>query len=719
MKRFLYVVFFFSYTNIIFPQSWQSIGPPGGYFKDFVIHPTNPQIIFAGSDDSGGIWKSNDAGTTWSLTTSSIPNFSGWKIVVDPYHTNTIYGCDMYGRYGVIKSINGGNTWQISSTGLGTIYEKMVSGLVTVNGTPDTLLISTGTQNQGTPPRPGNGIWKSFNGGATWTAAGLQGITAPCIASNGQGGAIFVGTEGFGLKISTNLGTTWITHPQIISTATISEIESDSNIVLVSTLFNGVYLSTDYGNNFTNIGLTADFTFDVNIFKKVPTVELFSSSGSGLKKYSSATNSWTLVNDPLLQNYLCMGIASKSNTIMCSNFNNGLIIRSTNGGSAWNSIAQSPKATEVGGMYINPVNSNHIIASVLGSYNFATNKGAVSETTDGGNTWTRKGPLAHGRGLIKDNSTTATFYLGTFGNGLYKTIDAFNTFTNVRSGNKVIYDVAVNPSNPQEILVSELDITSTTHSILKSTDGGNTYTVTSSLICTKLEYDPINSANIYASTFAGIFVSNDGGSSWNNLLFIGIPQTCVKPTAQHFYCSRLDGYLVKANGTNTVNITGPWPANSHINNIIEHNGRLVIGINGAEKDTLNNLHGATYLSPDSGTTWINITGNMPCTHVYGMKALQGSNSDLFVATYGGGIYKLSNIVTTTFENHKTLTILSAYPNPANDKIHFNKNVFAIVYDMNGKLKFRGETKEINVDQWPQGIYFVKSGNDSFKMIVSH
>ncbi len=720
MKKFYFLILFIK-TICFSAQTWNSIGPNGGYFKDFAIHPTNPQIVFAGSDDSGGIWKSTDGGQNWTLVSSLFPNITGWKIVFDKINPNKIYACDMYGRYGLIKSIDGGNSWQLKNTGLNTRYDKMVTGIVHAHNKPDTLLISTGYEPGGTPPRPGNGVFRSFNGGNTWSAAGLQGTTTPCIASNGPGGAILVGTIGNGLKVSSNFGQTWINHPQIPANANVLEIETDSNIVMVSALLDGVFLSTDYGNNFTNIGMLNEVNFDINIFKKTPTIELFSSAFSGLKKYSSSTGNWTAVNHPELNTQLAMGIGSRGNTLYVSNFSNANILKSTDGGVTWNFISNSPKATEVGGLYIDPANANHIITSVLGTYNLngLLGKECILETVNGGTSWTRKGPVAHGRGIAKDPNNPTTFYLGTYAKGLYKTTDAFTTFTNVRSGNRVILDVVVNPNNNQEVLISEIDNSNSSIAILKSINGGLTFNVTATLVATKLDFDPVTPSVVYASTYSGLYKSTDAGNTWNILTLTNVPLSTVKSFSNHIYAAHLNGTLFKVNGTSTVNITGPWPNNSQINNVIENNGKLIIGINGAEKDTTLNLFGSTYLSVDSGSTWTNITGNMPCTHVYAMNGLQLVNNDLYVATYGGGVYKSPGLI-TNIKEQKNLQQINIYPNPAVDFLKVDleniksETIECFVQNYFGQIvletKVSKANPEIDISMLSSGFYIVSFAN---------
>ena len=192
MKKYLFTILSILIVRYIYAQSWQQIGPSGGYFKEFAIDPTNSSTIYAGSDDGGGIWKTTDNGNSWNLLTADFPNMTGWKITISQTLPNTIYVCDIYNRYSILKSINGGQTWNQISNGLNSSYDKMVSGLVIQN--TDTLLISTGEASNSTPPRPGNGVFVSNNGGTTWNPAGLQGYTIPSIANNAFG-TVFAGSE--------------------------------------------------------------------------------------------------------------------------------------------------------------------------------------------------------------------------------------------------------------------------------------------------------------------------------------------------------------------------------------------------------------------------------------------------------------------------------------------------------------------------------------------
>jgi photosystem II stability/assembly factor-like uncharacterized protein len=105
------------------------------------LAPSNPNIIYAGtgepdnSNDSfygRGILKSTDAGATWTLLTGNagVNEFDRKniaKIVVDPTNANTVYVAVTQGTYngilstnGIYKSTDGGQTWTNSTAGITT-----------------------------------------------------------------------------------------------------------------------------------------------------------------------------------------------------------------------------------------------------------------------------------------------------------------------------------------------------------------------------------------------------------------------------------------------------------------------------------------------------------------------------------------------------------------------------------------------------------------------
>ena len=648
----------------IFAQNWQQIGPPGGYFKEFTIHPTNPSIVYAGSDDGGGVWKTTNGGASWRLQTIQFPNMTGWKIVLDQQAPDTLFACDVYGRYGILKSINGGRNWKPAANGLSTAYDKMVSGLIMLN--TDTLLISTGESATTDPPRPGNGIFFSTDEGFSWTARGLQGQTTPCIAKN-IFQTIFVGTESNGLHYSNDVGANWIPHPDVSSAATIHEIDVRDSVILIGSNA-GVYLSTNYGINFTNIGLTGDFNFDVSIHQLQPQIELYASTFTGLQHYSTATSSWSLVNSPELNGQLIIGIASDGNNIYGSTFSNHLMVQSTNGGTSWSAIS-TPVATEINDLYLDPSNSNRMLTGMMGSYNIggSFNEFAVRETNDGGMSWVDKGPAAHALAIVANPLNTNSFYLGTFSSGLFKTNNSFNSFVQLISGNKLIGDIAISNEDTNVVLITEVDLDLVSASIKRSTNGGGSFTVADNLVANRLLFNTSNNDTAYAATEDGVYLSIDNGVSWNPWVLNGENILSIHFSDGLLYAGNEQGTLYKIENSLAVNISGTWQTPVELKSIHTINGQLLVGLNGAEKDTIHQLFGSLWVSSDTGNTWTNETGNMTSTNVYGNNVIAVNGNEVYVGTYGGGIFKSDLFFSTVNEIHVESGYI-IYPNPTSNQL---------------------------------------------------
>src|SRR4051812_12376503 len=88
---------------------------------------TSPNITAYAGTDGGGIWKTTnccDANTTWNVTTD-VPEVSSISIsdlVIDPTNHNIVYagtgdlnyGSFSFGASGVLKSTDGGATWELN-----------------------------------------------------------------------------------------------------------------------------------------------------------------------------------------------------------------------------------------------------------------------------------------------------------------------------------------------------------------------------------------------------------------------------------------------------------------------------------------------------------------------------------------------------------------------------------------------------------------------------
>ena len=100
---------------------FRNIGPAftSGRIADIAIHPTNENIWYV-AVGSGGIWKTENSGTTWTPVFDKEKSYSTGSIAIDPNNPHTIWvgtGENVGGRHvafgvGIYVSYDDGATWK-------------------------------------------------------------------------------------------------------------------------------------------------------------------------------------------------------------------------------------------------------------------------------------------------------------------------------------------------------------------------------------------------------------------------------------------------------------------------------------------------------------------------------------------------------------------------------------------------------------------------------
>ena len=100
---------------------WREVGTamPSGRIARFAVHPTDQRIIYAASA-SGGLWKTVNAGASWTPIFEKQGSVSMGAVTLDPKDPNTVWlgtgeqnnvRSSLYGD-GVYRSKDGGTTWE-------------------------------------------------------------------------------------------------------------------------------------------------------------------------------------------------------------------------------------------------------------------------------------------------------------------------------------------------------------------------------------------------------------------------------------------------------------------------------------------------------------------------------------------------------------------------------------------------------------------------------
>ncbi len=149
---------------------WRMIGPfRGGRVNAVTGVPGQSNTFYFGSV-GGGVWKSNNSGRTWNPIFDDQPVGSIGAIAVAPSAPDTVYvgtgEADMrsqisYGN-GMYKSTDGGKTWKH----IGLENTRQIGRIAVDPKNPNVVFVAALGHVYG--PNPDRGIFRSKDGGATW-----------------------------------------------------------------------------------------------------------------------------------------------------------------------------------------------------------------------------------------------------------------------------------------------------------------------------------------------------------------------------------------------------------------------------------------------------------------------------------------------------------------------------------------------------------------------
>jgi photosystem II stability/assembly factor-like uncharacterized protein len=209
---------------------WRLIGPFRGGRGVAVSGVRGNGRLFYSSSVNGGVWKTPDAGTTWTPIFDGQPDASIGALAVAPSSPNVLYvgtgesdiRSDLAVGNGVYKSMDGGETWQ----NIGLKDTRQISRIVVDPGHPEVVYVAALGHAYG--PNDERGVYKSTDGGSTWAQVLNKGprmgaadlaiaVDAPDVLVAAMWEAhrppwstyAPIGGPGSGLYRSTNSGQTW------------------------------------------------------------------------------------------------------------------------------------------------------------------------------------------------------------------------------------------------------------------------------------------------------------------------------------------------------------------------------------------------------------------------------------------------------------------------------------------------------------------------------
>ncbi|MEL6822069.1 MAG: FlgD immunoglobulin-like domain containing protein, partial [Calditrichota bacterium] len=490
--------------------TWEFAGPTNvqGRVNDIEFNPINPDIVYT-IPNTGGVFKSTDAGATWFPVFDEQSILTTGDIAIDPVNPDVVYigtgdpngGSRNFPGAGIYKSTDAGATWQL--TGL----ENTVSigrVLVDPSNTQRVFVAAIGSY---FAPNPERGVYRSNDGGATWDNVLFVSDTTGAIdlimdqndpdflmaamwerVRRPQSSQLFGPTGG--IYTSTDGGDTWteidpvaagLPNPETRNVGRIGLSMSASDPNIIYALYNdgrtliGVYKTTDKGVTWTD----AD-----------PNNQLSPAFGSF---------SWNMgqirvhPEDPDIVYVMDVRLA-----------------KTTNGGNTWS--VDVPFHVDFHALAFNPQDSDHIL---LG------NDGGIDISTDGGNSWTEIDglPVTQFYEIGLDATNPERLYGGTQDNSTPRTNTGQIDDWDILFGGDGFY-VNVHPTNPNIIYVE-----AQFGFLGKSTNGGLSFNspVTSGINSseptnwsTPVIMDPHNPERLYYGTNR-VYRTENGAGSWTAL----------------------------------------------------------------------------------------------------------------------------------------------------------------------------------------------------------
>jgi photosystem II stability/assembly factor-like uncharacterized protein len=629
-------------------EGWVSNGPYDcdngiGRISRLAFHPTDPNIIFAGSR-FGGLFKSANGGNNWEPISEYVASLGVAGIAIHPSNPNIMYvlsgdgdntGGSFNGGYfinpgellsasnGVYKTTNGGITWIKLPNFEGIKDDSIYLGhkLIMHPTNPEVLFAATNI-----------GLFKTNNGGIKWDSipVGIETVWDIKFKPS-QPSTVYIGGTNI-FKKSTDSGLNFSpVNITGISTSTRISIgitpANPSKVVLLcgkvlpdSTTFTGIFVSSDSGNTFN---------------PPIQTPNLFSNQIGNPVYTDQSTSDNTIAIDPNDENIIYTG---------------GLCVwKSTNGGLNWSQVSAYWSGDD---LYMHP-DIRDLAFNPLNNKLYSANDGGVYELL--GSEW-----LSKFQGLstsqfyhFEEENDDDDTWGGTLDNGILERDGTGQNFVEYAGGDG--FDVMTDHPSRSSDGNSENVFFTVNAKIYKDCGIGFGDICNISVpqnVCNSCPNDffgnlamhPVENQTIYVGYQTNVYKSINSGDIW-------IPLGGGRPGNWSICAGKNHNERLYVSGTNTSMGTGIWRLDDPTWTPVFLPAPYVGSqkISDIEIDRLNDDHvyvacagtianSKVYESTDAGMTWTNISFNIPKDEPV-FSLLRDPSGGLYAGTTIGVYYK--------------------------------------------------------------------------------
>ncbi len=514
---------------------------------------------------SMGIWRSTNAGVSWSLVLTNPANTFGSSttplgvdvgtdVVFDPHNAGVVwvgvgnqFGANFSSMAGVWRSTNSGTTWlQI----IGNVNIERVSLGISSDGTHVYVAMTDGGVTDGNTFGSlfNRSIYASPNGGSSWNLIDVSGVTGMASddnenqwwydsyvavdPTNSTGNTVYVG--GVDIWQTKNGGSTWT---NITNAYNGGPVHPDQHALVFKPGSSSYYIGNDGGvwsgdssGNFTDLnsgGLNITQFYGGSIGEVGSDAQLYGGAqDNGEDQYPGAVNNTSTVaqwNEVFGGDGFFTAVDYTNNANVYEEYAYGNINKSTDGGATWN-----PAGT---GITLNePTNfSAPLVMSQSNPNLLLTGSDHIYRTTNGASSWSSISPVFDGGSPVSAIAIAASnnnyIYAGDNLGDIFVTTNggsSWSTDTHFFCLTSMVTSLAVDPTNPSVAYATCAGFASGSgQHVFKTTNAGATWSdISASLPNIPFESVAVSAANhnfVVAGSDVGIFASTNAGSSWSRL----------------------------------------------------------------------------------------------------------------------------------------------------------------------------------------------------------
>ena len=666
-------------------RTWEPIFDDQAFLPigDLAVDPSNSNIIYAGTGESngghnnfagGGLFKSTDAGATWSHSGLESTVSIG-RVLVDPKRTNRVFVAAV-GSYfgpnperGLFRSEDAGASWEK------VLFINDTTGVIDVVMHPentDTLYASAWyrirTERDAQLHGLDSGIFRSYDGGESWERlGGTQGLpdTTNTVF---QPGSNTIGR--IGLTISRK-------HPNILYAL----YNDGANI-------SGLFRTDDGGDNWYRVdedreleagdGSFSWYFGQVRVHPENPdTVFVMDVL---MMRSTDAGQNWDLQLGTHVDHHAMA--FSPDNPDFIIEGNDGGIALSRNAGGGWNRVPSLP-VTQFYEIGINPHDPTHLLGGTQDNGTIRTQTGRLDD-------WTQLFG-ADGFYVIVDPVDPNVIFFESQRGNLRKTVDNGVNIISAMEGiaqnepRNWSTPVVMDPHNNRVLYYG-------TNRLYRTRNAATNWTPISDDLTKQLGYPllgtittvavaPSDSNVVYAGTDDGnVWVTQDYAANWS-LVTDGLPDRWVTriavhptdPTIAYATFSGLRWQSAQAHVFRTEDAGISW---QDISSNLPDAPVNALAIDPLKPNTvfIGSDIGA-FVTENEGATWDLLGEGLPAVSVYDFK-INPDSRQLVAGTHGRSMYTLQlDGLPTQTETGETLpsslTITNIYPNPSQGAIQFD------------------------------------------------